>query len=193
LERTQGWAAGLRLRRTLQEKAWKKQEFIQSFSGSHRYVADYLIKEVFENQAEAVKSFLLKTCFLDRLTGSLCDAVTGATGGAAMLEQLARGNLFIVQLERGGEQIWYRYNPLFAESIQYLARQRLSGQVVKSIFEKAGNGMKVGSMKRQNAALAAKLTRRAITRIKKFIVHDLTEMHARRLAKANSREKSSIT
>jgi LuxR family maltose regulon positive regulatory protein len=126
-ERTQGWPAGLRLAaRLLQNKNDAQAEnLIQSFSGSHWFVADYLIQEVFENQTEPVQGFLLKTCFLERLTGTLCDAVTGAADGAAMLAQLGRGDLFLVPLERSGARIWYRYNLLFAESIQYLARQRL--------------------------------------------------------------------
>ncbi len=180
-ERTEGWVAGLRLAAlSLHHRSVEEiEEFIQSFSGSHRYVGDYLIQEVFEKQAEAVKSFLLKTCFLDRLTGSLCDAVTEATGGAALLEQLARGNLFIVQLEQGGEQIWYRYNSLFAESIQHLARQRLSDQVVKSIFEKASVWYEHHGLydKAIETALFPKLFNRAMALIEKFIeIHDLTEM-----------------
>ena len=181
-ERTQGWPAGLRLAAlSLQDKSPEGAEkLIQSFSGSHRYVADYLIQEVFENQPQAVQDFLLKTCFLERLTGSLCDAVTGATDGTAMLEQLGRGNLFLVQLERGGERIWYRYNPLFAESIQYLARQRLSEQVVKSIFEKASGWYEAYGLYDEaiETALSAKLADRAMALIEKFIgIHDLAELH----------------
>jgi LuxR family maltose regulon positive regulatory protein len=179
-ERTEGWVAGLRLAAlSLQNKSVAEAEqFIQSFSGGHRYVADYLIQEVFEYQAEAVQSFMLKTCFLDRLTGSLCDAVTGGTDGVAMLEQLGRGNLFIVQLEHGGERTWYRYNPLFAESIQYLARQRLSDQAVKSIFEKASGWYAYHGLYEEaiETALSAKLFDRALTLIEKFIeIHELTE------------------
>ncbi len=180
-ERTQGWVAGLRLAaRSLQDRSVEEiEKFIQSFSGSHRYVADYLIKEVFEDQVPVVQDFLLKTCFLHRLTGSLCDAVTEETGGGAILEQLGRGNLFLTQFETGGERIWYRYNPLFAESIQYLARQRLGDQVVKSIFEKASEWYDVHGLYDEaiETALSAKLSQRAITLIEKFIeIHDLTEM-----------------
>ncbi len=180
-DRTQGWAAGLRLAaRTLQSRSAEETEkFIQSFSGSQRYVADYLIKEVFENQGGAVQSFLLKTCFLDRLTGSLCDAVTGDSNGTEMLEQLGRGDLFLAQLETSGDRIWYRYNPLFAESIQYLVRQRMDPQAVKSIFDKASEWYEDHGLYDQaiEAALAAKLFQRAITLIGKFIeIHELTEM-----------------
>jgi LuxR family maltose regulon positive regulatory protein len=181
-ERTQGWPAGLRLAAlSLQDKSPAEAEkFIQSFSGSHHYVADYLIQEVFESQAQAVQNFLLQTCFLERLTGSLCDTLTGATDGAAMLAQLARGNLFLVLLEGRGERLWYRYNPLFAESIQYLARQRLSGLALKSVFEKASGWYEVHGLYDEaiETALSARLAPRAIALIEKFIeIHDLAELH----------------
>jgi LuxR family maltose regulon positive regulatory protein len=181
-ERTEGWPAGLRLAAlSLRDKnAVEAEEFIRSFSGSHRYVADYLIQEVFENQTGAVQDFLLKTCFLERLTGSLCDAITGAGDGAVMLEQLGRGDLFLAQLERRGERIWYRYNPLFAESIQYLARQRLSDQAVRSIFEKASGWYEAQRLYQEaiETALSAKLSGRAMALIGKFIeIHDLAELH----------------
>ena len=181
-ERTQGWPAGLRLAaRSLQDKSVAEAEkIIQSFSGSHRYVADYLINEVFENQAVPVQNFLLKTCFLDRLTGSLCDAVTGESGGTAVLAQLGRGNLFLTQLETGGERIWYRYNPLFAESIQYLARRRLGDEVVPAILEKASAWYEVHGRTNEaiETALTARLFQRAIRLIEKFIdIHDLTELY----------------
>jgi LuxR family maltose regulon positive regulatory protein len=181
-ERTEGWPAGVRLAALSLENGSveEAEKFIQSFSGSHRYVADYLIQEVFENQAQEVQDFLLRTCFLERLTGSLCDAVTGETNGAAMLEQLGRGDLFLVRLERSGERIWYRYNPLFAESIQYLARQRLSDQAVKAIFEKGSGWHEAHGFYDEaiETALSAKLADRAIPLIEKYVeIHDLAELH----------------
>ncbi len=180
-ERTLGWPAGLRLAvLLLQNKSGAKaEEFIQSFSGSHRFVADYLIQEVFENQAQVVQAFLLKTCFLERLTGSLCEAVTGTADGAAMLEQLGRGDLFMVPLERSGARIWYRYNPLFAESIQYLARQRLDERAVRSTFEKASVWYEAHGLYEEaiETALSAELSERVIGLIEKFIeIHDLAEL-----------------
>ena len=181
-ERTEGWAAGLRLAAlSLQNRdAVEAEKFILTFSGSHRYVSDYLIKEVFENQPEPIQHFLLTTCFLKRLTASLCDAITGTNNSAALLEQLERDNLFIVQLERGGDQIWYRYNPLFAESIQYLARQRLDEATVKLSFEKASGWYEYHGLFDEaiETALAAKLFDRAMALIEKFIeIHNISEMH----------------
>ncbi len=140
LKQTEGWAAGLRLvTLSLQNKggAADIEKAIQSFSGSDRYVADYLIKEVFESQPEPIQVFLMKTCFLRRLSGPLCEAVTDTTDGVAVLERLYRDNLFLVQLEDGRDRAWYRYSPLFAESIQYLARQRLDEAGIKDVFERA--------------------------------------------------------
>ncbi len=182
LERTEGWPAGLRLAAlSLQNKnAEETEKFIQIFSGSHRYVSDYLIKEVFDNQPGPVQNFLLKTCFLKRLTASLCDAITETNSSFAVLEQLERDNLFIVQLERGGDQIWYRYNALFAESIQHLARQRLDEGTIKSLFEKASGWYEYHGFFDEaiEIALAVKLFDRAMLLIEKFIeIHDLSEMH----------------
>jgi ATP/maltotriose-dependent transcriptional regulator MalT len=95
------------------------RHFVQSFTGSHRYVLDYLIEEVLEQQPQSVQSFLLPTAVLDRLTGSLCDALTGREDGQQTLETLDRANLFVVPLDE--ERHWYRYHHLFAD----LLRKRL--------------------------------------------------------------------
>ena len=140
-ERTGGWAAGLRLAALLlhNKDAQAAGQAIESFSGGHRFVADYLIREVFFNQPDATQNFLLKTCFLNRLTGGLCDALTGEANGAAILEQLERENLFIIQMEPVFGRTWYSYSPLFAESIQSLARQRLGVEGVQALFQKASD------------------------------------------------------
>ena len=89
-QKTDGWAAGLQLAAlSLQNKnADQIQEFVQNFSGSHRYVSDYLIKEVFESQPKSAQAFLLKTCFLKSLTASLCDETAGIENSAAFLNFL---------------------------------------------------------------------------------------------------------
>ena len=180
-KRTEGWAAGLRLAAlSLQNRnAEDTEKFIQTFSGSHRYISDYLIKEVFEGQPEPVRDFLLKTCFLNRLTASLCDAVAEINNSAAMLERLEQASLFIMQLEHSGDRTWYRYNPLFAESIQHLAGQRFHEAAVTSLFEKASGWYEYHGLFDEaiETALAAKIFERAIRLIEKFIeIHDLSEM-----------------
>jgi hypothetical protein len=96
--------------------------FVAAFSGSHRYVLDYLTEEVLERQPDEVRGFLLETSVLERLSGALCDAVTGRPGGQAMLERVERANLFLVPLDevRG----WWRYHHLFAD----LLRARLQAE-----------------------------------------------------------------
>jgi LuxR family maltose regulon positive regulatory protein len=117
--RTEGWIAGLQLAAISMQGREDAASLIKSFSGSHRFVLDYLIEEVLEQQSESVQNFLLKTAILDRLTGSLCDAFIGQDNGQATLETLEQANLFIVPLDN--ERRWYRYHHLFAD----LLRQRL--------------------------------------------------------------------
>ena len=117
--RTEGWIAGLQLAAISMQGREDTASLVQSFTGSHRYVLDYLVEEVLEQQPEAVQAFLLQTAILDRLTGSLCDTLTGHEDSQQTLEMLERANLFIVPLDT--ERHWYRYHHLFAD----LLRQRL--------------------------------------------------------------------
>ena len=114
--RTEGWIAGLQLAALSMQGRSDIASFIQAFTGSHRFVLDYLVEEVLQRQPEGIHSFLLKTAILDKLCGSLCDAVTGREDGKGMLETLERGNLFIIPLD--DQRQWYRYHPLFAEVLQ---------------------------------------------------------------------------
>lgn len=126
--RTEGWVAGLQLAALSLEGEKEAAGFIKAFSGSHRFVLDYLAEEVFRRQSAGVQAFLLRTSILDRLCGPLCDALrglgpTGQPGneasGQETLEYLDRANLFIIPLDK--ERRWYRYHGLFLE----LLRQRL--------------------------------------------------------------------
>jgi LuxR family maltose regulon positive regulatory protein len=111
--RTEGWVAGLQLAGLSLQGQADVAGFVASFSGSHRFVLDYLAEEVLERQPEQLRTFLLETSVLERLSGGLCDAVTGRTDGQAMLEAIERANLFLVPLDavRG----WWRYHQLFAD------------------------------------------------------------------------------
>jgi LuxR family maltose regulon positive regulatory protein len=122
--RTEGWIAGLQLAALSLQGRQDISGFIQAFAGDHRYIADYLVDEVLQRQPEPVRSFLLQTAILDRMTGSLCDAVTGQDGGIARLETLERGNFFVVPLD--DQRRWYRYHHLFAQALsaRLLAEQR---------------------------------------------------------------------
>jgi LuxR family maltose regulon positive regulatory protein len=126
--RTEGWVAGLQLAAVSLRGHEKSDEFIASFSGSNRYILDYLFEEVFKRQLPECQTFLLKTSILDSFCGPLCDAVLSGTAlgpfsdAQTVLEYLERNNLFIVPLDE--ERRWYRYHQLFAD----LLRKRLRRQ-----------------------------------------------------------------
>ncbi len=114
--RTEGWIAALQLAALSMAGRDDVATFIAGFAGDDRYVVDYLVEEVLQRQPEDVQTFLLQTAVLDRMNGSLCDAVTGQDGGRAMLEALDRDNLFVVPLD--DRRQWYRYHHLFADVLQ---------------------------------------------------------------------------
>ncbi|HLF75142.1 MAG TPA: LuxR C-terminal-related transcriptional regulator [Anaerolineales bacterium] len=118
--RTEGWIAGLQLAALSMRGHQDVAGFIRGFAGDHRYIVDYLVEEVLQRQPEPIRSFLLQTSILDRLSGPLCDAVignhpdgTGQPGGKARLETLQRGNFFLLPLD--DKRHWYRYHHLFAD------------------------------------------------------------------------------
>ena len=111
--RTEGWIAALQMAALSMQGRDDVAGFIAGFAGNNRYVVDYLVEEVLQRQSEQVEAFLLQTSILRRLSGPLCDAVTGHGGGKAMLEALERGNLFVVPLD--DRRRWYRYHHLFAD------------------------------------------------------------------------------
>ncbi len=115
--RTEGWAAGLQLLALSIRGRDDVRQLVRSFTGSHRYVLDYLIEEVFEQQSAEAQDFLLKTSILDRFTAALCDAVTGRNDGRAVLLALDQANLFIVRLDESRQ--WYRYHRLFADLLRH--------------------------------------------------------------------------
>ncbi len=134
--RTEGWIAGLQLAALSMQGHQDAAGFIRSFTGSHRFVLDYLVEEVLQQQPESIQTFLLRTSILDRLCGPLCDAVVldPFVSGQGTLEYLERVNLFIVPLDN--ERRWYRYHHLFAD----LLRQRLH-QSAASPTDDAGRGV----------------------------------------------------
>ena len=137
--RTEGWVAGLRLVALALQGRQEPQEveqFLTTFAGSHRHILEYLAAEVLSAQSESLQEFLLQTSFLSRLTGSLCDAVTGRNDSAIILEQLERINLFLVPLDE--TQQWYRYHALFAEAMHHYARRRFGEACLRSLYDKAG-------------------------------------------------------
>lgn len=120
--RTEGWIAGLQLAALSMRDSSDVPGFLAAFAGSHRFVIDYLVEEVLEATPPDVREFLLRTSVLDRLSGPLCDAVTGQTGSDRMLATLERENLFVVPLDDDRE--WFRYHHLFAAERREADRAR---------------------------------------------------------------------
>jgi len=125
--RTEGWIAGLQLAALSMQKSADLHGFVSAFSGSHYYIMDYLVEEVFKNQSGKMATFLLQTSVLDHMCGGLCEAVVDPDpaalfNGQTMLEDLEKMNLFIIPLDN--ERRWYRYHHLFADVL----RKRLEHQ-----------------------------------------------------------------
>ncbi|MBV9356490.1 MAG: AAA family ATPase [Chloroflexi bacterium] len=132
--RTEGWAAGLQLAGlSLRDRA-DASTAIASFTGSHRFVIDYLVEEVLTRLPDATRVFLERTSMLGRLTGALCDAVTGGSDSAGMLEELERANLFVSALDDGRH--WYRYHQLLADGLRHQL-QRRSPELLCELHDRA--------------------------------------------------------
>ncbi|MCW2737517.1 LuxR C-terminal-related transcriptional regulator [Nocardioides sp.] len=114
--RTEGWIAALQLAALSMTGRDDVSGFIAGFTGDDRYVVDYLVEEVLRRQPDEVQDFLLRTCVLDRMNGSLCNALTGQPDGRSVLEALERDNLFVVPLD--DRRHWYRYHHLFADVLR---------------------------------------------------------------------------
>src|SRR5215469_14243446 len=125
--RTEGWAAGLQLAGLSLRGHPDAAGFAAAFNGSHRFVLDYLADEVLDGQTGPVRAFLLETSVLERLSGELCDAVTGRADSQAMLQDIERAGLFLVPLDetRG----WWRYHHLFADLLRARLQAEQPGRV----------------------------------------------------------------
>ncbi len=125
--RTEGWIAGLQLAALSMRGREDVARFVRAFAGDNRYIVDYLVEEVLQRQPERVRSFLLQTSILDRLSGPLCDAITDQNDGMVLLDALERGNLFVVPLD--DTRHWFRYHHLFADVLAAHALQEQPAQV----------------------------------------------------------------
>ena len=142
--RTEGWIAGLQLAALSLQGRKDTASFIEAFTGSHRFVLDYLVDEVLRRQPELIRSFLLQTAILDRFCAPLCNAVTMREDGQEMLDGLERGNLFLIPLD--DQRLWYRYHHLFADALQVFWREAQAGETV-GLHQRAsawyeGNGLR---------------------------------------------------
>ena len=154
-KRTEGWIAGLQLAALSMQGREDIASFIQAFTGSHRFVLDYLGEEVLQHQPKDIRSFLLQTAILDRFCASLCNAVTEREDGKEMLDVLERSNLFVIPLD--DQRQWYRYHHLFAEVLQAHLREAQPDRV-STLHQRASewyeqNGLRSDAIRH---ALAAK-------------------------------------
>ena len=174
LDRTEGWITGLQLVALSIQGIENPSELIATFGGGHEYIVDYLIEEVLERQPDNLKMFLLQTSILNRLNGSLCDAITGQSDCEATLEHLVISNLFISPL--GGENRWYRYHHLLADVLKNRL-QRFYPEQITALHSRAAkwleqNGLFSEAIEHALAAndylLAAKIVESQVTDLLKL-------------------------
>lgn len=145
--RTEGWPAGLRVavlglksRPGLEDR----EQYLETFTGSQRPIMDFIVEDVLSSQSPQIQEFLLTTSILSRLTGLLCDAVTGLRESDQLLAHLVGANLFLEPLDGAGE--WYRFHSLFADAMRYAARQRFGEQHVRHLALRASQWYEDHSM-----------------------------------------------
>ena len=126
-QRTEGWAAGLRLAAIALTDHPDPERFVAEFSGSDRAVAEYLLAEMLDRQTDDVQDLLLRTCLLDRVSGELADLMTGRPGSERILLELEDANAFVVSLDP--ERTWFRYHHLFGDLLRLELRRTLPEQV----------------------------------------------------------------
>lgn len=127
--RTEGWVTGLQLAAISMQGSKDKAGFIESFTGSHRYILDYLVEEVLNQQSESIQDFLYQTAILDWFDGSLCDVLTEQEKSQEILEYLEQANLFLIPLD--DERRWYRYHHLFVEFLRQRLQQKAPNKIVE--------------------------------------------------------------
>jgi len=181
--RTEGWIVRLQMAALSMHSREHEAElagFVAAFSGTNRYILDYLMEEVLARQSPDVKDFLLGTSILERMCGPLCDALQLAKfiDGQAMLAQLERSNLFVVPLDN--DRRWYRYHHLFADLLNSTLRQRRSTAEIRELHRRASSWHQ-GQGDLEEAlvhAIAAQDYERAATMIDENIVHMLSRSEA---------------
>lgn len=166
-ERTEGWAVGLQLAALSLRGRSDISGFVKTFTGSHAYIADYLMEEVLRQQPEEMQTFLLKTSLLERLNAGLCEALTGCVDGQSILLELHQMNLFITALD--DERQWFRYHPLFADLLRVRLQKKLPAEVVSSMHQRAAGWYEQAGMISEaiGHALAAMNFKQAIAMVGK--------------------------
>ena len=134
-DRTEGWIAGLQMAAIAAQGIPDSHSFITAFKGDDRYIADYLIEEVLQQQTEETRQFLLRTSILERLNPALCDSIMGHGKSEAILNELENANLFIVSLDNRRQ--WFRYHRLFAQLLRKNLSQLLAPEAIHSLYLEA--------------------------------------------------------
>lgn len=176
----QGWAAGLHLMKLALQRATTQAQGEQAVALFSRNASlqEYFVAEVLDSQAEEVQRFVLQTSLLTRLTGPLCDAVTGQSNGQDMLKRLENGNLFLEALDDAvapfplpSTQQWYRYHALFAEAMRAEARQRLGTDHLRQLSARASDWYEMHGFLHEaiEAALAGGVYERAANLVARSI------------------------
>jgi LuxR family transcriptional regulator, maltose regulon positive regulatory protein len=166
--RTEGWIAGLQLAAVSLQQQADRHAFVIAFTGDDRYIMDYLLEEVLQRQPADLQSFLLKTSFLERLSGPLCEAVTGDPDSPAILVSLEQSNLFVTALDN--RRCWYKYHPLFADLLRHRLRLSLSASDWQQLIRQACNWY-------ESEGLIVEAISQAITTSEHELAADLLERH----------------
>jgi LuxR family maltose regulon positive regulatory protein len=155
-ERTEGWAAGLQLAALSMQGRSDITAFVKAFTGSHLYVAEYLVEEVLQRQPDDVRMFLLQTSILKRMNAGLCEAVTDCQDGQSILQSLHHANIFVVSLDNEGH--WFRYHHLFTDLLRSRLPQALPAEAIPALHRRASVWYEHNGFTREavNHALAAR-------------------------------------
>ena len=134
-QKTEGWAAGIQLAGLSLLETSDTAKFIRDFEGSNRFILDYLVEDVVNQQPVDIRNFLLKTSILDRFSAAICNKVTNNEDSQRLLNIIETSNLFLVPLD--DNRIWYRYHNLFSDLLRYRLKQEISSEELKTLHDTA--------------------------------------------------------
>lgn len=178
-ERTEGWAAGLQLAALSMKGRNDTKGFVNTLKGSHVYIAGYLIEEVLILQPKKVQEFLLQSSILERLNGSLCEAVTGCSNGHSMLQSLQHKNLFVVSLDDEGN--WFRYHNLFADLLLAKLQSNSSKEKLNELHGRAARWYEEAGMMPEaiEHAMAVQDLELVVRLVEENALHLILQAHVR--------------
>ena len=143
-ERTEGWVAGIQLAGLSLMESTDPEKFISDFTGSNRFIIDYLVEDVLNRQPPEIREFLLKTSILKKFNASLCRSVTGMDNAEVLLARVKTSNLFLIPLD--DNQDWYRYHNLFADLLHYWLKQESLVNEIRALHVSAAKWLEVNQM-----------------------------------------------